>query len=212
MWSSQQRWFSFATAGLGVIFSAPGFIYRPLQLQTWLTRAVLNSPSSAESNSSRSAPFLFCDVPAQVINAVDFICRDKKKTKKLNSYLSLYYCPPSQLLFYALSVTNWPCCAGFWAVWLHPHLCVWTPFRHTLFSAVVSTIYSFLFFLQPELCSFPGASLLFLSASSTLLLSSSLKLASPSNLSCFVSPVLFNLLFEGRGSPFLVRRHFVFWM
>lgn len=42
---------------------------------------------------------LFCDVPAQVINAVDFICRDKKKTKKLNSYLSLYYCPPSQLLF-----------------------------------------------------------------------------------------------------------------
>lgn len=48
----------------------------------------------------------------------------------------------------------------------------------------------FLFPLQLELCSFPGASLPFLSASPTLLLSSSLNLASPSNLSCFPSPLL----------------------
>lgn len=51
---SQQLWFSFATAGQGMIFSAPFFHFSLCQLQAYLPRAVLNTWLSAQSNSSKS--------------------------------------------------------------------------------------------------------------------------------------------------------------
>lgn len=141
-------------------------------------------------------------VGTRVITFIDFVHPEKRETWT-----------PLHLLKSLLSMSSFP--ASFHKPTLLPNCPSVQIFRLCSFIPACVfcsdfTIYSGFFFpLQLELCSFPAASRSFSSASPALLLSSSLSLASPSNLSCFPSPVLVQFTVQGTGSLFLVWRLFV---
>lgn len=172
--------------------------------------AVPSTHLSPQNSSSKSAPLSF-------VKLFFHCCYRSHNIHRLHTqgenwtllHLLKCYCwsPPSSLLFFMplyyqmVILCRFLVCAISYLFDLF--------FRHRMFSAVILLL--FLFLLQLELRSFPGASLPFLSASPTLLLSSSLNLASPSNLSCFPSPLLVQFTVQRTGSLFLVWRLFVVW-